>query len=202
MCVWQAIDRHGKTIRAGRLASGMLLFRGMIKFLRAVSKEPEEEPVSNVVNPELSDPFRGTKTVVLAEDEAVVREFMACVLREMGCIVLEAENGQQALRLFEDPNGPTIDLLLTDLVMPVLGGKALAHKVESLFPGTKIVFCSAYLEKVGVINGMFDTRIPFLQKPTTIDALKQKVLEILGDAEEDLQPAGLTESPCETEMES
>jgi CheY-like chemotaxis protein len=185
-----------------RLASGMLLFRGMRNLFRRVSGQAQEEPVLDTVKPEPSELPQGTKTVVLAEDEPVVREFMACTLREIGCVVLEAENGEQALRLFEDSAGQVIDLLLTDLVMPVLGGKALAHKVESLFPETKIVFCSAYPEKVGVINGMFDKRIPFLQKPTTADALKLKVQEVLGDAEEDLQPAGLPESPCDSAMET
>jgi PAS domain S-box-containing protein len=158
----------------------------MNELLQTNSREFQEEPVSDAVNPVPSDPSKGTKTVVLAEDEPVVREFMAAVLREMCYIVLEAENGEQALSIFERSRGQRIDLLLTDIVMPVMGGKVLAYKVESLYPETKIVFCSAYPEKLGISNGMFDNRIPFLQKPVIINALKLKVREVLGDATEDL----------------
>jgi CheY-like chemotaxis protein len=142
----------------------------------------------NAVKPAGSHAFQslaadgsGTKTVLVAEDEPVVREFMAAVLREMGCIVLEAENGKQALGVFERCPRQRIDLLLTDIVMPVLGGKELACRAESLSPTTKTVFCSAYPEKLGFSNEMFDARVLFLQKPVTIDALKLKVREVLGD---------------------
>jgi CheY-like chemotaxis protein len=187
-----------------RLARGMLVLGSMNLLLHAISRKSQEEPVSDAVNPEPPDSSKGAKTVVLAEDEPVVREFMASVLREAGYNVLPAENGEQALRIFERFRGRKrrIDLLLTDIVMPVLGGKALAHKVGALFPETKIVFCSAYPEKVGVSNGMFDKQIPFLQKPTSIDALKSKVQEVLSDAEEDLKQERLPESPSDGEAET
>ena len=159
--------------------------------VHTVSRESQEEPVSDAVNPEQSDSSHGTKTVLLAEDEPVVREFMASVMREVGYNVLQAENGEQALRLFEGSGGQRIDLLLTDIVMPVMGGKELAYRVGSLVPETKIVFCSAYPEKLGVSNGMFDKQIPFLQKPVTVDALKLKVREVLGDAEKDLRQSSV-----------
>jgi len=149
--------------------------------------QSQEEPVSKAVNPVSSNPSCDAKTVLVAEDEPEVREFLAAVLREMGCIVLEAENGDRALHIFERSRGLKIDLLLTDIVMPVLGGKELAYRVGSLYPETKIVFCSAYPEKLGVGNGMFDKQIPFLQKPVTINAVKLKVREVLGEATEDLQ---------------
>jgi len=101
----------------------------------------------------------------------------------MGCTVLEAGNGEQALRILENSNGQGIDLLLTDIVMPVMGGKELAYKVGSRFPATKILFCSAYPEKLGIRNGMFDKQIPFLQKPVTTDALKLKVREVMSGAQ-------------------
>ena len=173
-------------IRA-ELASRMLFHRSMIQLLRTISRETEEEPVSDAINPEQSDPSNGTKTVLLAEDEPVVRELMASVLREMGWTVLEAGNGEQALRILEHSSGQRIDLLLTDIVMPVMGGRELAYKVGSLFPEVKIMFCSAYPEKLGIRHGMFDTQIPFLQKPVTTDALKLKVREVMGDAQEDWQ---------------
>jgi CheY-like chemotaxis protein len=180
----------------------MLLQRSMIRLFHRVSRESQEEPVSDAVNLVTSDPSKDARTVVLAEDEPVVREFMASVLREAGYIVLEAENGEQALRIFEGSREQRIDLLLTDIVMPVLGGKALAHTVGSLFPKTKIVFCSAYPEKLGVDNGMFDKQIPFLQKPTSADALKLKVQEVLIDVTEKLPDEAPPESPFDDEAET
>ena len=148
----------------------------------AVSGERQEEAPLKTPTPESSDPSGSSGTVLLAEDELVIRELMASVLRDMGCTVLEAGNGEQALRILENSNGQGIDLLLTDIVMPVMGGKELAYKVGSRFPATKILFCSAYPEKLGVRNGMFDKQIPFLQKPVTTDALKFKVQEVMSNA--------------------
>jgi CheY-like chemotaxis protein len=149
----------------------------------ALSGECKEEALPETPTPESSDPPWNSGTVLLAEDELVIRELMASVLRDMGCTVLEAENGEQALRILENSNGQGVDLLLTDIVMPVMGGKELAYKVGSRFPATKILFCSAYPEKSGVRNGMFDKQIPFLQKPVTTDALKFKVREVMTNAQ-------------------
>jgi CheY-like chemotaxis protein len=149
----------------------------------ALNGECKEEASLETPTPESSDPPWSSGTVLLAEDELVIRELMASVLRDMGCTVLEAENGEQALRILENSNGQGVDLLLTDIVMPVMGGKELAYKVGSRFPATKILFCSAYPEKSGVRNGMFDKQIPFLQKPVTTDALKFKVREVMTNAQ-------------------
>jgi len=92
----------------------------MIQLLHTLSRESQEEAVLDTANPESSDPYWVTATVLLAEDEPVVRELMASGLREMGCTVLEAENGEQALRILEGSSGQGIDLLLTDIVMPVM----------------------------------------------------------------------------------
>ena len=159
----------------------------MNQLLHTLSRESQEEPVLDTANPESFNPSWSTAKVLLAEDEPVVRELMASVLREMGCTVLEAGNGEQALRILERSSGQGIDLLLTDIVMPVMGGRELAYKIGSLFPKAKILFCSAYPEKLGIRNGMFDKQIPFLQKPVTTTALKLKMREIMGDAQEDLQ---------------
>ena len=159
----------------------------MNQLLHTLSRESQEEPVLDTANPESFNPSWSTAKVLLAEDEPVVRELMASVLREMGCTVLEAGNGEQALRILEQSRGQGFDLLLTDIVMPVMGGRELAYKIGSLFPKAKILFCSAYPEKLGIRNGMFDKQIPFLQKPVTTTALKLKMREIMGDAQEDLQ---------------
>jgi YesN/AraC family two-component response regulator len=79
-----------------------------------------------------------------------------------------------------------IDLLLTDIVMPKMTGKELAYQIGLLSPGTKVIFCSAYPEKLLSLNGMIDTRIPFLQKPVSAGALAAKLREVLDGPEEDL----------------
>ena len=144
-----------------------------------LSGECPEKASLETATPKSSDASGVSGTVLLAEDEQVIRELMASTLREMGCNVLEAGDGEQALRILEHSSGQGIDLLLTDIVMPVMGGKELAYKVGARFPSTKILFCSAYPEKLGVRNGMFDKQVPFLQKPVTTDALKLKVREIM-----------------------
>jgi CheY-like chemotaxis protein len=151
--------------------------------LHTLDRETQEEPVSDAVK----NASRRATTVLLVDDQPGVREFMGAILRDMGCVVLEAGDGEQALRVFQRSRGRTIDLLLTDLVMPGMGGKQLAHSVESLYPTTRIVFCSAYPEKLEVRIDMVDNRIPFLQKPVTTNVLKLKVREVLGDVEEDLR---------------
>ncbi len=148
---------------------------------RAIDRKAEQEALIGTASSESPDSSRSPATVLVAEDEQVIREFMTSILREMGCTVLEAENGEQALRILERSSEQRIDLLLTDLVMPVMGGKELAFKVGSRFPTTKILFCSAYPQKLGIRNGMFDKQIPFLQKPVTTDALKLKVQEVMNE---------------------
>ena len=136
---------------------------------------------------ESTTPRRRSQTIVLAEDEQIVREFMAAVLRETGYTVFESADGQQALRVFCGSHDEKIDLLLTDIVMPVMGGKELVYNVSRRSPETKILFCSAYPEKLAERNSMIDKNIPFLQKPVTVNALKQKVRDVLREAETDSQ---------------
>lgn len=161
--------------------------KGMKELIPTVSTEPQEGPVSDATNPEQSDSASGTKTVLVAGDEPMVREFMASALRDVGYNVLQAANGEHALRFFEGSADPRIDLLLTDVVMPVMEGKELAYKVGSLVPETKIAFCSTHPEELGISNGMFDRQIPLLQEPATVDALKLKVREVPGDTDKELQ---------------
>ena len=151
-------------------------------------------PVSNVAAPELSHAATPElsslpspkRLVLLAEDEPIIREHLALLLRELGCIVVKAADGEQALGLFKQIPGMMIDLLLTDIIMPKMNGKELAYQIGLLSPGTKVMFCSAYPEKLASVNGMIDTRIPFLQKPVKADALAAKLREVFDQPEEDV----------------
>ena len=100
------------------------------------------------------------------------------VLRELGYQVLTASNGEVAMRLMTTP-GRKIDLLLTDVVMPQMGGHELADRLRSLEPGLRVLFTSGYTDSTIVHQGLLDPHIAFLQKPYVPATLACKVREVL-----------------------
>jgi CheY-like chemotaxis protein len=120
----------------------------------------------------------GTETVLLVEDEILVRELAAATLRELGYTVLEAGNGQEGLRLAQQHRG-RIDLALTDVVMPVMGGKEMASALRGSRPDTKVLFTSGYSEEVIGHHGVLRPGIAFLQKPYLAATLARRVREVL-----------------------
>ena len=146
---------------------------------------PEQPPVAApaiAIHPALP---KGSETVLVAEDEATIRAFMATILTELGYHVAEAADGAEALRMAQGLLAGQIDLLVTDIVMPRMSGKELVYRMGKLCPETKVVFCSGYPEKLAVHNGMIDPAIPFLQKPVSSAALAYKVRTILDAAKAD-----------------
>lgn len=121
---------------------------------------------------------QGTGTILLAEDEPLVRDFTALALRAQGFTVLEASDGGQALRLARETSGP-IDLLVTDVVMPIMGGKELALKVRLERPGLKVLFISGYTDRVLIDGPEGNAGVGFLQKPFTPLSLSRRVNELL-----------------------
>ena len=121
----------------------------------------------------------GTETVLLVEDEPALRQLASLVLEELGYTVLEASNGREALRVVEKRNGQGIDLLLTDVVMPQMGGKELADRIRAARPDTKVLFSSGYTEEAIVHHGVLNDGVAFLHKPYTPDILARKVREVL-----------------------
>jgi two-component system, cell cycle sensor histidine kinase and response regulator CckA len=122
--------------------------------------------------------IRGTETLLLAEDEEAVRELVAGFLRKNGYTVLEAKNGVEALLLAEQQNS-AIDLLLTDLMMPKMGGWELAERLLARRPGLKVLYVSGYSEYTANQRAPRDWRGAFVQKPFSMDILARKVREIL-----------------------
>ena len=122
---------------------------------------------------------RGEETVLLAEDEEKVRGVVARVLREQGYTVLEARNGGEALRVAEGQNGNVIDLLLTDVVMPLLGGKELADRLRQLHAVKRVLYTSGYADPALDDNGLMGPSAGFLRKPFTPAALAKRVREVL-----------------------
>jgi signal transduction histidine kinase len=117
---------------------------------------------------------RGSETILLVEDDPSVRMLVKDILSEQGYRVLEAANGEEALHLVKSRVVETIDLLLTDVVMPRMGGKVLADRLKVIHPGLKVLFASGYTD-----NTPMDETSPFLQKPFTVGDLACKVREVL-----------------------
>jgi nitrogen-specific signal transduction histidine kinase/CheY-like chemotaxis protein len=121
----------------------------------------------------------GTETILLVEDEPTVRALAVRVLRAQGYHVLEAADGLQALRVAKEFMGPTIHLLLTDVVMPQMGGRALAERLAALLPGIKTLFISGYTGEGITYGSEVEPRIDLLQKPFSPATLAQKVRAVL-----------------------
>jgi two-component system cell cycle sensor histidine kinase/response regulator CckA len=120
----------------------------------------------------------GCETVLLVEDEESVRELVRLTLSSRGYQVLEAENGECGLRIAESFK-EHIDILITDVVMPGIGGRELARKLLLLRPGVSVLYLSGYTEDSVVTRGALGPRTAFLQKPFTLQNLAKKVREVL-----------------------
>jgi two-component system cell cycle sensor histidine kinase/response regulator CckA len=122
----------------------------------------------------------GNETVLLVEDEPVVRELAVTTLREKGYTVVEAANGEEGLCLARQHDGK-IDLVLTDVVMPVMSGKEMADAIRTSHPDTKILFTSGYTEDALGHHGVLLPGILFLPKPYMTATLTRKVREVLDE---------------------
>ena len=122
----------------------------------------------------------GSETILLVEDEPLVRALTTTILQEQGYTVLEANNGEEALRIACQHGGKDIHLLLTDVVMPQMGGIELSKKFSSMYPNTQVLLMSGYSDEI-ITNkaGALDRSIGFMSKPFTPAALTQKTREVL-----------------------
>jgi CheY-like chemotaxis protein len=121
---------------------------------------------------------RGHETVLLAEDEESVRKFTRLTLETHGYTVLEGGCGAEALATAAAHGGP-IHLLVTDVVMPGMGGRELAESLRARHPGLKVLYVSGYTDDAVVRHGIVEAHDAFLQKPFSPLALARKVRAIL-----------------------
>jgi two-component system, cell cycle sensor histidine kinase and response regulator CckA len=121
---------------------------------------------------------RGTETILLVEDELVVRALATTILRGAGYTVLQARRGEEALLLAEK-HPATIHLVVSDLIMPGMNGLELARRLGSIKPGLRTLFMSGYTDTAILNGGMLDSETPFISKPFTTSALLRKVREVL-----------------------
>jgi len=121
---------------------------------------------------------RGRETILLVEDEEMLRDLARIVLRKNGYKVLDAPHGAEALSICQSHEG-TIDLLVTDVVMPILSGRELADRILLLRPDIQVLFVSGYTDDAVVRNGVMAEDVQFLHKPFTPATLASKVREVL-----------------------
>ena len=140
-----------------------------------------DRPLPIVVGPsaKLDALSRGTETLLVVEDEPDLRHLTQLILKDQGYDVLTAPNGQDALRLTDEHQGEKIALVITDLIMPGMGGKALAACMQTRTPDVKVLFTSGYTEDAIALHGISDDGIEFLSKPYTSATLICKVRELL-----------------------
>ncbi|MDT4967210.1 MAG: hypothetical protein QOJ64_1947, partial [Acidobacteriota bacterium] len=132
----------------------------------------------NTANDAPNELAQGRETVLLTEDEEQVRQMARMILEMSGYHVLEASNGDEALAIYRE-HGAQIDLIVTDVVMPHMSGTELAHNLELLHPGIKVLYMSGYTDEAIVRHGLLDRDMSFLQKPFTPAVLTRKVREML-----------------------
>jgi DNA-binding NtrC family response regulator len=122
---------------------------------------------------------RGAETILLVEDEPSVRRLVSQMLQLTGYKVLEASNGREALGLM-DHVGQPVDLLLTDIVMPLMNGGTLAQRLSRRHPKMRVLFTSGYMDDV-VVQEVVAMGAQFLPKPFTMEGLTQKVRQVLDE---------------------
>jgi CheY-like chemotaxis protein len=137
---------------------------------------PDDAPLP-VSERALPREVHGSGTVLVVEDEDMVRNFTCRVLAAHGYRCVEATDGSEALRLIRE-RGESIDAVVTDVVMPNIGGGTLARHLAEVRPGLPVLFTSAYTSQEVIRRGLISPDAPFLQKPFASEALLAKLREV------------------------
>ncbi|MBM9537813.1 hybrid sensor histidine kinase/response regulator [Desulfobulbus alkaliphilus] len=125
---------------------------------------------------------RGHETILLVEDEPVILEMTTMMLERLGYTVMAADTPGEAIRLAREHSG-SIDLLLTDVVMPEMNGRELGQNILSVYPDMKRLFMSGYTANVIAHHGVLGERVHFIQKPFLMTDLAAKIREALDNGE-------------------
>lgn len=123
----------------------------------------------------------GTETILLAEDDEMVRMLTGRVLRAQGYTVHLAESGAAALQIAQECAG-RINLLVTDVVMPGISGRELSERLAATHPEAKVLYMSGYTDDAVIRNGVLKEGIAFIQKPYTLTGLLREIREVLDGA--------------------
>jgi PAS domain S-box-containing protein len=149
-------------------------------FLESVGERAADQGEPAALVPEVVAPAEEThpETILVVEDEAGIRALVRKILRRQGYEVLEASNGDEALVVCRDHAG-TLDLLITDVMMPQMGGRELVDRMREQCRGMKVLYVSGYTDDASIYSGNFPPGTAFLQKPFTLGSLLDKVKEVL-----------------------
>ncbi len=149
-------------------------------YLPRVDKTVEQ--VEQEIGPKKS--LKGSETILVVEDNDMVRQVAFEIFLNYGYTVLEAKNGEAAIEICKQHEGP-IHLMIADVVMPKMGGRKLAKYLESIRKETKVLYMSGYTEDTIVHRGILPQGMNFLQKPFTHEMIANKVRELLDDRQTD-----------------
>ena len=178
--VYGSVRQNGGGIVVWSERGSGAAFRIYLPHLREPELAPNPEPVPSGIS-------RGTETILLVEDEVALRRMLRESLSNAGYHVLEASDGADALRKWE-PQAAYIDLLLTDVVMPLVNGRELALRMAAVAPGMRVIYMSGYADDVIAYHGVLEDGTTVIQKPFSPVELLLTVREIL-DAGKGQPPA-------------
>jgi two-component system, cell cycle sensor histidine kinase and response regulator CckA len=136
-----------------------------------------ETPALSAGRPDEAEP-PGRATVLVVDDEEMVRRLAARMLVTFGYRVLEARSGQEAVRLLRR-GAHRIDGVLTDVAMPGIGGRELGETIARCWPQIRVLYMSGFAANRMVNDGALDPSVPFIQKPFTSEQLGRRVRELL-----------------------
>jgi two-component system, cell cycle sensor histidine kinase and response regulator CckA len=143
-----------------------------------VDLNPIQEPVQTPLEKEPELDGDGRETILLVEDEDMVRDMLKEVLLMHGYEVHVAEHGKEALQLYKEQDGQ-FDLVLTDVVMPMMNGRELAEAILKISPNQSILYLSGYSDGDMLRHGLLESNSAFLQKPFRTETLLAKLREML-----------------------